>query len=198
MSKFAIRLKGIPAALLAVGAGFVMAASADLQTAAVMGATVFVSLLLSTLLMSLLGKIIPGYAKLPVYILVITGIVSLSAMLLQAYFPAAVETVEKVLGVQLAALALSLVAFKNTKKGQTFSVADALITGLLFVVLMALCGAIRELLGSAMILGKSVAFLEEYKMTTLTEAFGGYLVLSVAMALINKITGVNKEVKEDN
>ena len=198
MSKFAIRLKGTPTALLAVGAGFIMAASADLQTAAIMGATVLISLLLSFALMSLLSKIVPGYAKLPVYILIITGIVSLAAMLLQAYFPAAVETVQKVLGVELAALALSLVAFKNTQKGPSFSVVDALITGLLFVVLMALCGTIRELLGSATILGKSVDFLENYKMTTLTEAFGGYLVLSLVMALINKITGVNKEVKEDN
>ena len=192
MNKIVARLKGVPSALLVVGAGFIMAAGADLRAAVGMSAAVLVSLVLSALVMTLLKKVIPAYAKLPAYLLVVTGFVSLSTMLLQAYFPVAAE----ILGVQLAALAVSLVAFRGTE-GKSFCVCDALTTGLFFMVLMAVCALIREVLGNATVWGQPIAFLQEYKIATLAGVFGGYLVLAIVLAVINKITGLNAE-KEDN
>ena len=194
MKKISTRLKGAPSVLLVVGAGFIMAAGSDLRAAVGMGIAVLVSLVLSALVMTLLGKVIPAYAKLPAYLLVITGFVSLVSMLLQAYFPAAAD----VLGVQLAALAVSLVAFRGIQEEQSFAVSDALITGVFFAVLMVVCALIREVLGNATIWGQPIAFLESYKISTLAGAFGGYLVLSVVLAVINKLTGINVEEKEDN
>jgi len=192
MNKIVARLKGVPSALLVVGAGFIMAAGADLRAAVGMGAAVLLSLVLSALVMTLLNKVIPAYAKLPAYLLVVTGFVSLSTMLLQAYFPVAAE----ILGVQLAALSVSLVAFRGAED-KSFCVCDALVTGLFFLVLMAVCALIREALGSASIWGQPIAFLQEYKISTLAGVFGGYLVLSVVLAVVNKLTGLNQE-KEDN
>lgn len=191
MKKIAALLKGAPSALLVIGVGFLMVAGSDLRAALGMGAAVLVSLLLSSLVMNLLGKVIPAYAKLPAYLLVITGFVSLCTMLLQAFFPAAVE----VLGVQLAALAVSLVVFRQDE--QNTCVQNALVTGLFFMVLMIVCALIREVLGSAAIFGQPIAFLQDYKISTLAGAFGGYLVLAVVLAVINKLTGLNEE-KEDN
>ncbi len=191
MKKIANLLKGMPSALLVIGVGFIMVAGSDLRAALGMGAAVLVSLLLSVLVMRLLGKVIPAYAKLPAYLLVVTGFTSICTMLLQAFFPAAVE----VLGVQLAALSVSLVALGQQE--QDSSVQNALVTGVFFAVIMVVSALIREVLGSAAIFGQPIAFLQNYKISTLAGAFGGYLVLAIVLAVINKLTGLNEE-KEDN
>ena len=191
MKKIANLLKGMPSALLVIGVGFIMVAGSDLRAALGMGAAVLVSLLLSSLVMNLLGKVIPAYAKLPAYLLVVTGFTSICTMLLQAFFPAAVE----VLGVQLAALSVSLVALGQQE--QDSSVQNALVTGVFFAVIMVVSALIREVLGSAAIFGQPIAFLQNYKISTLAGAFGGYLVLAIVLAVINKLTGLNEE-KEDN
>ena len=191
MNKLVARMKGVPSMLLVIGAGFIMAAGADLKAAVGMSIAVLASLLLSTLVMSLLGKVIPSYAKLPAYLLVITGFVSLCTMLLQAYFPEAANA----LGVQLAALAVSLVAFHG-EEDRKFCILDALTTAILFIVVMVVCAVIREVLGSASIWGQPIAALEPYKISALAGAFGGYLVLSIVLAVINKLTGMNEEEKE--
>jgi len=192
MNKIVARLKGVPSALLIVGAGFIMAAGADLRAAVGMSVAVLLSLVLSALTMTLLNKVIPAYAKLPAYLLVVTGFASLTTMLLQAYFPVAAEF----LGVQLAALSVSLVAFRGTGD-KNFCVWDALATGLFFTVLMVVCALIREALGSASVWGQPIAFLQAYKISTLAGVFGGYLVLAMVLAVVHKLTGLNEE-KEDN
>lgn len=191
MKKITALLKGVPSALLMIGVGFIMFAGSDLKAALAMSAAVLVSLLLTSVAMKLLEKVIPDYAKLPAYLLVITGFVSVSTMLLQAFFPVATE----MLGVQLAALSVSLVAVQKDSK--TATVKDALVTGVLFAVLMVVCALLREVLGNATIWGQPIAFLQNYKISTLAGAFGGYLVLAIVLAVINKITGLNAE-KEDN
>ena len=193
MKKFVTRLKGVPAAVLAIGAGFVMAASTDLNTAMVMGIAVFACLVLSALVMTLLGKLIPSYAKLPVYLLVMTGFVSAVGMLMQAYYP---ETAE-MLGVHIAALAVSLVAFRGAEE-KKISVTDAVLTGICFAVVMALCGVIREVLGNATLCGDSIDAMQDYKISAMADAFGGYLVLSAVLALFNALGGAGKKAKEDN
>lgn len=192
MNKIVARMKGVPSVLLTVGVGFIMAAGADLRAAVAMSIAVLVSLLLSSVVMTLLGKVIPAYAKLPAYLLVITGFVSLITMLLQAYFPAAVE----MLGVQLAALSVSLVALRG-EEDRKFCIMDALTTGIFFALLMLLCAVIREAFGNATLWGQPIALLQNFKISTLAGAFGGYLVLSIVLAVVNKLTGLNEE-KEEN
>ena len=189
MKNIATRFQGAPSAVLALGVGFVMAAGADLRAAVGMSIAVVASLVLTALVMTLLGKLVPAYAKLPVCLLVTTGFVSIANMLLQAYFPVAAD----MLGVHIAALAVSLVTFRGAQEEKT-SLADAVWTGLCFAVLMVLCALIREVLGNATVWGNPIAALENYKVSALAGAFGGYLVLSIVLAIFNKITGV----KEDN
>ena len=104
-TKTSYLLKGTPSVLLVLGAGFVMASSADIRAALGMGAAVLISMLLSSIVISALHKIIPTYAKLPAYLLIITGFVSLISMLMQAHFPIVVD----MLGVHLSTLAVSAV-----------------------------------------------------------------------------------------
>lgn len=192
-------LKGTPSVLLVLGAGFVMASSADIRAALGMGAAVLLSMLLSSIVISALHKIIPTYAKLPAYLMIITGFVSMIGMLMQAHFPNVVE----MLGVHLATLAVSAVVYRDAEEvadhnGETTSIKTAVVTGVFFTVIMVVCALIRETLGNATIWGKEIAFLQNYKISALAGAFGGYLVLAIVMAVINKVTGLHHHLDEED
>lgn len=197
-TKTSYLLKGTPSALLVLGAGFVMASSADIRAALGMGAAVLISMLLSSIVVSALHKVIPTYAKLPAYLLIITGFVSLITMFMQAHFASVVD----MLGVHLATLSVSAVVYRDAEEvadhnGEMTSIKTALVTGLFFTVVMVACALIRETLGNATIWGKEIAFLQNYKISALAGAFGGYLVLAIVMAVINKITGLHHHLEEN-
>lgn len=197
-TKTSYLLKGTPSVLLVLGAGFVMASSADIRAALGMGAAVLLSMLLSSIVVSALHKIIPAYAKLPAYLLIITGFVSIIGMLMQAWFP----DVVKMLGVHLATLAVSAVIYRDAEEvadhnGEATSIKTALITGLFFTVIMVVCALIREVIGNATIWGVEIAFLKDYKISSIAGAFGGYIVLALVMAFINKITGLHHHLDEN-
>lgn len=192
-------LRGTPSLLLPLGAGFVMASSADIRAALGMGFAVLVSMLLSAIVISALRKIIPEQAHLPIYILIITGFVSLIDMLMQAYVPEVVN----MLGVHLAALAVSAVPYRDAEEvagisdeGKTIKI--SILTGLFFTIIMVLCALVREVLGNASIWGQPISFLNDYKVTALAGAFGGYLVLAIVLAVIRKIGEKISVEKEEN
>ena len=197
-TKTSYLLKGTPSALLVLGAGFVMASSHDIRAALGMGAAVLVALLLSSIVISALHKIIPAYAKLPAYLMIITDFDSLISMFMEAHFPEIVD----MLGVHLAALAVSAVIYRDAEEvadhnGEATSIKTAIVTGIFFTVVMVVCAVIREILGNATFWGKPVAFMENYKISTLASVFGGYLVLAIVMAIINKITKLHHHLDEE-
>ena len=72
-TKTSYLLRGTPSILMVLGAGFVMASSADIRAAIGMGAAVLLAMLLSSIVISALHNVIPAYAKTPVYLMIITG-----------------------------------------------------------------------------------------------------------------------------
>ena len=203
-TKTSYLLRGTPSILMVLGAGFVMASSNDIRAALGMGAAVILSMLLSSIVISALHKIIPCYAKIPVYLMIITGFVSLIGMLMQAWFPGVVE----MLGVHLATLAVSAVIYRDCEEvadcnGEMTSIKTALVTGAFFTVVMVICALIREVLFNASFWGMEISFLKDYKFDALVSTFMGYVVLAIVMAVINKLTGLHhhleeNEEKEDN
>ena len=197
-TKTSYLLRGTPSILLVLGAGFVMASSADIRAALGMGAAVLVAMLLSAIVVSAIHKIIPAYAKLPTYLMIITGFVTLISMIMQAHFPEIVE----MLGVHLATLAVSAVIYRDCEEcadhnNEATSIKTALVTGLSFTVVMVVCALIREVLGNATIWGQPIEFLQNYKIGAIAGAFGGYLVLAIVMAIINKLTGLHHHLEEN-
>lgn len=191
-------LRGTPSLLLPLGAGFVMASSSDIRAALGMGFAVLVSMLLSAIVISALRKVIPERAHLPIYILIITGFVSLIDMLMQAYVPEVVN----MLGVHLAALAVSAVPYRDCEEvaglcNEKTTITVSALTGLFFTVIMVICALVREVLGNASIWGMPISFLNDYKITALAGAFGGYLVLAIVLAVIRKV-GEKFVAKEEN
>ena len=189
-------LRGKPMSLLVLGAGFVMASSSNIFAALGMGAAVFVTMLLSAILICAIRKLIPHEIRIPAYVLIITGFVSLVDMFMQAYFPGIVN----MLGVHLAALAVSAVIFRDAEEvagiqDELHTIITSIISGGLFVVVLAVCGIIREFIGSASFWGNEIAFMKDYRVSSIAGVFGGYLVLAIVVVIINKLT--TKKVKEE-
>ena len=105
-------LKGSFVILLPLGAGFVMASSSDIRAALGMGAAVLLAMLLSSIVICAIRKLIPDKFHLPIYILIVTGFVSLIDMFMQAHF----AEVTSMLGVHLAALAVSAVPYREAEE----------------------------------------------------------------------------------
>lgn len=185
--------------LLPLGVGFVMASSNDLRAAVGMGVAVLLALFFSAVIISALRKVIPQAAHLPIYILIITGFVSLIQMVMEAHFPGVVN----MLGVHLAALSVSAVPYRDAEHvsghmGEGPSVKTAIETGLLFTFVMAVCAVIREILGSASIWGIAIPFMQDFRVSALSGVFGGYLVLAIVFAVMRKVSGKSYEEKEGN
>ena len=197
-TKTSYLLRGTPSILMVLGAGFVMASSADIRAALGMGAAVLLAMLLSSIVISALHNVIPAYAKTPVYLMIITGFVSLIGMLMQAWFPIVVD----MLGVHLATLAVSAVIYRDCEEiadcnGEIVTIETSLVTGAFFTVVMVVCALIREVLGNGSFWGIQIKFLQDYKISALAGAFGGYLVLAIVMAVINKLTGLHHHLEEN-
>lgn len=191
-------LGGVPATLLTMAAAFVMASSADLRAAVGMSIVVLVATLLSSIVISAVNRFIPKGVRLPADLLIITGFVSLTNMLMQAHFPVAVN----LLGVHLAALSASPVMFQDAEEseahGEVLTIRTALVTALFLAAVMIVCALIRETLGSAAIWGQPIAFLGPVKMPILSGAYGGYLVMALVMAVINAVTAPRKHKNEED
>lgn len=199
MSNKIYMLRKTPSPLLVLAAGFVMASSKNVKAALGMGVAVIVTLLLSSIVISALHKIIPTAARLPIYVLIITGFVTLIDMLMQAWCPEIVQ----MLGVHLACLSVSAVIYRDADEvagchGEFESIAVSLVTGGFLTVIMLVCALIREFFGNASIWGIEIGFMSNYKISAIAGAFGGYLVLALILALIRKIDVLvhkNKEVE---
>lgn len=190
-------LRGTPSLLIPLGAGFVMASSNDIRAALGMGVAVTIILLLTAIVVSAIKNIVPEKAKVPAYILIVTGFTSIINMFMSAFFPEVVD----MLGVHLACLAVSAVNFREANEiscieKEGTSIVSALVTGAFFLLIMVVCAIFREVLGNGSFFGMEIKFLQDYKIQSLAGAFGGYLILAIVIAVIRKI-GEKLETKEE-
>ena len=197
MSNKIYMLRKTPSPLLVLAAGFVMASSKNVKAALGMGVAVLVTLLLSSIVISAIHKIIPTGARLPIYVLIITGFVTLIDMLMQAWCPEVVQ----MLGVHLACLSVSAVIYRDADEvagchGEFESIAVSIVTGGFLTIIMLVCALIREFFGNASVWGLEVGFMSNYKISAIAGAFGGYLVLALVLALIRKIDAAAHKKKE--
>lgn len=176
-----------PLMVLFLGACPAMAATATVMGGFGMGLAVLAVMVLSNLVLSLLKKVMPAQAMIPVCVIVSAGFVSAAQMLMNAFMPEVYEMI----GLYVAVVAVNLVVFSEAEAAADSSVGtavlQAVITGLSFTAILLVMGAIRELLGSASIAGKEVAFLANYRIPLLATAPGGYLVASIVTALLSKV-----------
>ena len=182
-------LKENPVLVLILGTCPTLATTTTVTGALGMGLAALVVLLCSNVFISLLRKIIPETMRIPCYIVIIAGFVTVVKMLIQALLPGLYET----LGVYLDLITVNCIILGRAemfagKNAVYASALDGVGMGLGFTIALGAMATIREVLGAGSFAGIMIPFMENYKIAFMTKAPGGLLVYGLLIALIYVIT----------
>ena len=169
-----------PLLILFLGACTAMGATTTLLGAVAMGVAALVVMVLSALVITALKKVIPECARIPAVVIIVTGVVSIVQMLMNAFLP----EIYQMLGIYVAVTAVDLLIFGSADES---CVVRAVKNGLRFLVILVIMGLVREVLGSGSVAGFDIAFLADYTIPVMTKAPGGFVVYSILAAVISKL-----------
>ncbi|MBR6790871.1 MAG: electron transport complex subunit E [Oscillospiraceae bacterium] len=186
-------IKGIikenPVLVMLLGTCPTLAVTAIASNGLGMGlATTFV-LLGSSVVISLLKKVIPGQVRLPAYIIIIAGFVTLVSFLLQVYVPDLYDA----LGVFLSLITVNCIILGRaeafaSKNSVAASAADALGMGVGFTLALVAIGSLREILGSLTWFGIDLSFGVLEPIGLFTMPAGGFMIYGFMIAVVNRIS----------
>ena len=168
-----------------------------------MGLAATFVLLCSNIVISALRKIIPDQVRIPCYITVIAGFVSVVQMLVKAYVP----SLDSALGVYLPLIVVNCIILGRaemfaSKNNVIDSALDGIGMGIGFTITLTVMGSIREILGSGTWMsgldgllpflpeGFAIRVIPESidPFTIMTSAPGGFFVFGILMAAATWLT----------
>ena len=199
-SKLTILTRGLikenPTLVLLLGTCPFLATSTSALNGAGMGLSTTAVLVCSNIVIALLKNVIPEKVRIPCYIVVIAGFVTVVQFLLQAYLP----SLNASLGLYIPLIVVNCIILGRaemfaSKHSVIDSALDGIGMGLGFTLALFFMGAIRELLGAGTILGFEVTTNLITPMSLFILAPGGFFVFGILTAIVNKITGgkLNRE-----
>ena len=173
-----------------------------------MGLAATFVLICANVVISALRNIIPGQVRIPCYITVIAGFVTLVQMLVKAFVP----SLDAALGVFLPLIVVNCIILGRaemfaSKNGIFDSALDGLGMGIGFTITLTIMGSIREILGSGTWMsgldgilpflpkGFAIKVLPIEPFTIMTSAPGGFFVFGVLMAGATWLTSRPKKEK---
>ena len=182
-------LKENPVLVLILGTCPTLATTTTVSGALGMGLAALAVLVCSNVFISLLRRIIPETMRIPCYIVIIAGFVTIVKMLVQAFFPA----LYAMLGVYLDLITVNCIILGRAeifagKNAVAASALDGIGMGVGFTLALGAIATVREVLGAASFAGMAIPFMEKYKIAFLTKAPGGLLVYGLLIALVYAIT----------
>ncbi len=210
VNKLAILTKGIikenPNLILLLGTCPTLATTSSAFNGMGMGIAATAVLICSNIVISLLAKIIPDKVRIPCYIVVIAGFVTLVQFIVQAF----AEPLYNSLGVFLPLIVVNCIIlgraemFAN-KNNAIDSALDGIGMGIGFTLSLTAIGAVREILGNGTIfsgffLGDpdmftiALPFLADHPIMIVALAPGGFFMYACAIAVVNTI--LNKQGKK--
>lgn len=157
-----------------------------------MGVSATIVLVCSNLVISLLRNIIPDKVRIPAYITIIAGFVSVVQMLVKAFLPA----IDKSLGIFLPLIVVNCIILARaemfaSKNAPVLSVLDGLGMGIGFTAVLTLMGAIRELLGAGTLFTLPITAEVIDPMVIFLLPPGGFFVFGMLVAASNAIAKKN-------
>ena len=182
-------LKENPVLVLILGTCPTLATTNTVLGALGMGLAALAVLVCANVFISLLRRVIPESMRIPCYIVIIAGFVTIVKMLIQAYFPGLYDT----LGVYLDLITVNCIILGRAemfagKNPVLSSALDGVGMGLGFTLALGAMATIREVFGAASFAGLAIPFMEEYKIAFLNKAPGGLLVYGLLIALVYVVT----------
>ncbi|GHV61720.1 electron transport complex subunit E [Bacteroidia bacterium] len=150
-------------------------------------ATAFV-LIMSNTVIALVAKLIPNKIRIPSFIVIIAGLVTIVDMSMAAYLPA----IHASLGLFIPLIVVNCIVLGRAEafasKNKVFpSCLDGLGMGLGFTLALTLLGSIREIIGSGRIFDFIIPGLEEYKLLIFVLAPGAFIALGYLIAIVDKL-----------
>ena len=190
MDKLKILTKGIikenPVLVLLLGTCPTLAVTTSAINGLGMGVSAMVVLICSNIVISLLKKVIPDTVRIPCYIVVIAGFVTVVQMLLQAYLP----EINASLGLFIPLIVVNCIIlgraemFAN-KNSVIDSALDGVGMGIGFSLTLTIMGLIREFFGSGTLFDIPVTTEVIDPMTIFMLAPGGFFVFAILIAAVN-------------
>ena len=153
-----------------------------------MGAAATFVLICSNVVISALRKIIPDKVRIPAFITVIAGFVTIVQMFVKAFAP----DLDKALGVFLPLIVVNCIILGRAEsfagKNKIIpSIVDGIGMGLGFTIALVCMGSIREIIGAGTWFGIQILPAAIDPMLILILAPGGFFVFGVLMACANKL-----------
>ncbi len=165
-----------------------------------MGVSATAVLVFSNILIALLKDIIPEKVRIPCYIVIVAGLVTVVQLLVQAFFPSIYDA----LGIFLPLIVVNCIIlgraemFAN-KNSVAAAAMDGIGMGLGFTLALTVMGSIREIIGSGTWLSGSEELFGRDLTVNITQgqidpmtifllAPGGFFVYGSVIALVNRLT----------
>lgn len=192
MSKLQNFLKGLikenPVLVLVLGTCPTLAISTSVIAAFGMGIAATAVLILSNMAISAIRKIVPDPVRIPCYIVVIAGFVTVVELVMEAYAFSLYQS----LGVYLSLIVVNCIILGRAeafacKNSVAASAVDGLGMGVGFTAALLLMGAVRELLGTGAIAGLQIIPASVSPMLIFILPPGGFFVFGILMACANKL-----------
>lgn len=181
-------LKENPVFVLLLGMCSTLAVSNSLSNAVGMGVAFTIVLVLSNIVISLIRKIVPGDIRIPVFIVVMAGFVSMIELAIKAYFPALNES----LGIFIPLIVVNCILLGRaeafaSKNGVMASLLDGLGMGVGYTLALSILAIIREVIGAGTLLGIPL-FGESYQPALIMILPpGAFITLGCVLAFLNKM-----------
>ncbi len=154
-----------------------------------MGLATTAVLIGSNVVISLLRKFIPGKVRMPAFVTVIAGFVTIVQMLLKAYVP----SLDKALGIYIPLIVVNCIIMARAESyASKYPVLDSAVDGLGmgvgFTLAITALGAVREILGNASIFGLQLFGESASPALAMILPPGGFLIFGLAIGLVNLLT----------
>ena len=192
-------IKGIikenPTLVLLLGTCPTLAMTNSVSKAFGMGIAATLVLICSNMAISAMRNVIPDKVRIPCYIVIIAGFVTVVEMVMHAYLPDLYEA----MGVFLSLIVVNCIILGRAEtyasKNKVFdSAIDAVGMGLGFTLALLCMATIREVFGAGTWMGMEIPFIKDFTVPILVNSPGGFFVFGILIAIVNKLT--NREMKE--
>lgn len=176
-------LKENPVLMLLLGTCPILAVSTTAMNGIGMGIATTLVLIMTNLIISVIRNLVSDKVRIPVYITIIAGMVTIIQLLIAANFP----DLNKSLGIFIPLITVNCIilgraeAFAN-KNGPVRSVVDALGMGLGFTLAIVILSSIREIFGNGTWFDKPIPVLNENPLGIISMPPGGFFVYGLMIA----------------
>ena len=182
-------IKENPVLVLLIGTCPTLAVTSLAVNGVGMGIAATAVLVCSNIVISLLRKIIPDTVRIPCFIVVIAGFVTIVQYIVKAYAPA----LDSALGIFLPLIVVNCIILGRaeafaSKNGVVASALDGVGMGIGFTLTLLAMGSIREFLGAGTWFGIELTANLFDPISIFILAPGGFFVFGVLIALVNYFT----------